>query len=105
MHFAPGHNVILNWPELCGRNTPSHSVLRPLKRKHQSEQGVFLNIFEIFVRTMLDFLACSLITYDNTVAVHLQSGDGPHLRHGALNRGLQCAGLVMTVTQYQHFLG
>lgn len=58
---------------------------------------VFLDILEIVVRSDLDFGTCGLVAYDDTLRMHLQGRDCPHLVHTALDGLLQGARFIMTI--------
>ena len=66
---------------------------------------VLLNILEIFVGSVRDVFASGFVANDDAVLVHLENGNGPHLRNGAFDGSLKGAGLVVAVAEDEYFLG
>ena len=66
---------------------------------------VFLDILEVLVSAMLDFLSGRLVTDDDAVGMELQGADGPPLCDGALDGSLQSAGLVVSIAEDEDLTG
>ena len=60
-------------------------------------------ILKVTIRTHLQFIGGSIITYDNALFVHLQGTDSPHLHHRAFNGMIKGACFVMPVDN-NHYL-
>lgn len=66
---------------------------------------VFLDVLEVLVCAVRDAFAGGLVADDDSVLVHLQDGDSPHLRHRPFDGGLQGAGFVVAVAEDEDFFG
>ena len=56
---------------------------------------VLLDILEVAVCSNLEFLSSSLVSNDDTVLVHLQNRDCPHLSNRTLDGSVESACLVV----------
>ena len=68
-------------------------------------QIVLLDVLEVLVCAVLQFVGGCFVADDDGVGVHLQGADGPFLAYGALDGVLQGASLVVAVHHDEHFLG
>ena len=66
---------------------------------------VALNIFEIVESSNFEFLAGSLVANDDTVLVHLECADGPHVADRFFDSMLERTCLIMSVDHNKHFFG
>ena len=64
-----------------------------------------LDIFEIIERANFEFLASRFIADDDTVLVHLEHGDGPHMADRLFDGVLEGTGFVVTINHDKHLFG
>ena len=63
------------------------------------------DILEVTISTYFQFFRSSIVTNDNTLFVHLQSADSPHLSDRTFYCMIQCASLIVTIYDNHHFFG
>ena len=61
-------------------------------------QVLCLNILEVAVSTHLQFFGGRIVTNDDTLFVHLQGADSPHLHHGTLDCMIEARALLCPFT-------
>ena len=66
---------------------------------------VLLDVLEILIGSNLQLIGSLLIADDDTMLVHLQGRDGPHVVDGTLDGSLHGAGLAMAIHQDHHLAG
>lgn len=69
------------------------------------QKVVLLNILEVFIGVDLELATGSLIGNDDSMGVHLQAADGPHMVDGFFDTVLQGTGLIMAVDHDHDLLG
>ena len=69
------------------------------------EELVALDVLEVLVGGDLQFVGGFLVADDDTVLVHLQGRDGPHVVDGSLDSSLQGACLRMSICQDHYLTG
>ena len=68
-------------------------------------QVLCLNILEVAVSTHLQFFGGRIVTNDDTLFVHLQGADSPHLHHGTLDCMIEGTCLVVSVYDNHYLAG
>ena len=66
---------------------------------------VGLDVLEVAVRTHLQFISSGIVADNDTLLVHLQGADSPHLHYRAFYGMIQGACLVVAIYNDHHFLG
>ena len=66
---------------------------------------ILFDVLEVLVGADLQLVGGLLVADDDTVLVHLQGRDGPHVIDGTLDGSLQGAGLGMTIGEDHHLTG
>ena len=69
----------------------------------KESEVVLLDVFEILVGSVGDAFASGFVADDDAVLVHLEHGDGPHLRDGSFDGSLECACFVVSVAEDEYF--
>ena len=66
---------------------------------------VLLDIFEIVEGSYFQFVASGLVAYDDSMLVHLEHRDGPHVAYRLFDGMLQRTCFVVAVHHDQHLFG
>ena len=66
---------------------------------------ILLYILEISIGVNFQFSTCRIICHDNSMGMHLQATDSPHMVHGLLDAMTKGAGLIVTIHHNHHLLG
>lgn len=64
---------------------------------------ICLDVFEITVCTDFQLCRSGIVANDDSLFVHLQRADCPHLHHRSFHRMIKGTGLVMAVYNNHHF--
>ena len=75
----------------------------PWRFRGNLSEVVLLDVLEVLVGSVLDFLGGSLVTDDDAVRVELQGAYGPPLCDGAFDGSLQGAALGMSIAEDEYF--
>ena len=66
---------------------------------------ILLYILEISVGVNFQFSTCRIICHDDSMGMHLQAADSPHVVHSLFNAMLQGTSFVVTIHHDHHLLG
>ena len=76
-----------------------------LRDRQKLQDFVLFDVLEVFVGADFQFVGGLLVADDDTMLMHLEGRDGPHVVDGSLDSCLQSACLRMSICQDHHLTG